>query len=135
MSDDRIDELEQRVEELEEVVVEGKDRTLQDSGKTLSVREFIQQHDTSSHQKKVLVIGYFLEKYEGFEKFTSSDLENYYRKAKVQTSSNTSEYIKRCARDGWMMESEVEAEGNQKNWILTQSGELTVEGELKEEEN
>lgn len=134
MSDDRIDELEKRVEELEEAVFEEKGYDIQSSGKKLSVREFMQQYDTSSHRKKVLVIGYYLEEYGGYEKFTPSDVEEYYRKAKVKPSSNTSEYFKRCAKKAWMMESEHETEGNQKNWVLTQTGEDKVD-DLKEEDN
>lgn len=132
MSDERIDELENRVEELEEAVFEASGPNTQSSGKKLSVREFMNDHDTSSHRKKVLVIGYYLEKYENYQNFTSSDLEDYYRKAKIQISSNTSQFINECAEKGWMMEGEERTENNEKTWIVTQTGEGKVEGDFKE---
>lgn len=132
MSDDRIDELEQRVEKLEEAVFEAGEKDVRPSGKKLSVREFMNEHDVSSHRKKVLVIGYYLEKYEGYDHFTSSDLEDYYRKAKVQISSNTSQFINESAEKGWMMEGEERTEDNEKTWIVTQTGEEKVETDLSE---
>lgn len=135
MSDDRINELEQRVEELEEAVFGAEEEDIRSSGKKLSIREFMNEHDTSSHRKKVLVIGYYLEKYEGYDHFTSSDLEDYYRKAKVQISSNTSQFINESAEKGWVMEGEERTEENEKTWIVTQTGEDKVESDLREDDS
>ena len=135
MSEDRIDELEHRIEELEGAVFGAAGKDVQSPGKKLSVREFMNEYDTSSHRKKVLVIGYYLEKHGGHDHFTSSDLENYYRKAKVQISSNTSQFINECAEKGWMMEGEERTEDNEKTWLLTQTGEHKVEDYLREEED
>lgn len=133
MSDRKIDKLEKRVQKLEEAVFQGNRQEVQHPNKKLSVREFMQQHDTSSHRKKVLVIGYYLEKYEGYERFSSSDLEDYYRKAKIKISSNTSQFINECAEKAWMMEGEEKNEGNEKTWIVTQTGEDKVENDLRED--
>ena len=134
MSDDRINDLAQRVEKLEDVVFDIEGRNIRSSGKKLSVREFMNDYDTSSHRKKFLVIGYYLEKYESYDNFTSSDLENYYRRAKVQISSNTSQFINECAKKGWMMEGGERTEDNEKTWIVTQTGEAKVQNDFKEDD-
>lgn len=133
MNNDRIDELEKRVEALEQRVFEDSDTEYEVSGKKLSLGEFIQDHDTSSHKKKVLVIGYFLENHEGQEEFTSEDIASAYRKAKVKPPATPTDIISKTAEDEHSME--VGEDDGLKNWVLTRTGEDRVKSELKEEKD
>ncbi|MFB6144838.1 MAG: hypothetical protein ABEJ98_06005 [Candidatus Nanohaloarchaea archaeon] len=131
MSDDRINELEKRVEELEEVVFQGESQDARYSGKKLSVREFLDSYDASSHNDKVLIIGRYLEKVEGQENFTSEDVEDCYRKAKLKPPQTMGVPLSKDAKKGLVMEDGEDED--YKLWVLTRKGEQYVE-DLKEDE-
>lgn len=131
MSDDRIDELEQRVKELEEVVFESSKPHNSFSGKKVSMAEFMRDYDTSNNRKRVLVMGHYLETVDGVENFSSNDIEKTYRRAKKKPPANPTDPISKNAGKGHIRE--VGKEDNQKLWVLTQTGVERVK-ELKEGE-
>jgi hypothetical protein len=131
MSEDRINELEQRIEELEEAVFSESDGGAS-SGKKLSVREFLDSYDTSSHNDKVLVIGRYLEKVEGQENFTSGDVGSCYRRAKLKPPQTMGVPLSKDAKKGLVMEDGEDED--YKLWVLTRKGEKHVK-DLKEGES
>jgi hypothetical protein len=131
MSEDRIDELEERVEELEKAVFSGSPTEKGSSEKNLSIAEFMRDYDTSNNRKKVLVIGHYLETIESVENFSSNDIEESYKRAKKKPPANPTDPISKNAGKGYIRE--VGKEENQKLWVLTQTGVERVK-ELKEGE-
>lgn len=96
------------------------------AGKSISIREFIQQLDIKKHIDYVLAFGYYLEKHSGLKSFAPADLNVLYYEAKMETS-NTSQMIILNIRRGYMMESK-DADSARKRYVLTTSGEKHVEG-------
>jgi len=132
MSDDRIDELEQRVKELEEAVFSGSSSDTNSSMKKVSIAEFMRDYDTSNNRKKVLVIGHYLETVGDEENFSSTDIEEAYKRAKKKAPANPTDPISKNAGDGLIREAGEE--DGQKLWVLTQTGVKKVEEELKKGE-
>lgn len=129
---DEVEELKERVETLEEAIFREGNKESKNDSKRLSLSEFLQRHDISSHKKKTQVIGYYLEKKKGMENFTSEDIEEAYRKAKIKPPVNPSDIISKSAGAGKIMEQEDDSD-DLKHWVLTRSGEDRVENELREE--
>ncbi|MGB8218370.1 MAG: hypothetical protein WCE94_13810 [Candidatus Methanoperedens sp.] len=100
--------------------------------KNLSVKEFILSKSPTGDVQKTLVIGYYLEKYDGLLSFNVKDIENAFRAAKETVPDNINYKIFRNIEKGYMMESK-EKKDNLKSFTLTSSGERFVENNLKEE--
>jgi len=99
----------------------GVTRTPADSGKELSLVEFIRNKNPKSHGDKVLTFAYYLEKFRNFSSFNLDDIEQCYREARIPRTKNFSAYMTQLIRDGLIMDSE-EKKDNKKAWILTNRG-------------
>lgn len=133
MSDDRIEELEQRVEELEKAVFSSSTPKTDSSEKKVSIAEFMRCYDTSNNRKKVLVIGHYLETIDDVDNFSSTNIEDAYNRAKKKAPANPTDPISKNAGKGFIRE--VGQRDGQKLWVLTQTGVKRVEEELREEDN
>ncbi|MGO9589317.1 MAG: hypothetical protein ACLP3K_04620 [Candidatus Acidiferrales bacterium] len=98
------------------------------TGKSLSIREFIQQLDLKKHTDITLAFGYYLEKHQGVSEFTSADINNCYYEAKLE-ASNTSQMIIQNIKRGFLMGSKKGEKGRSR-YTLTSSGEKFVQSQL-----
>jgi hypothetical protein len=105
---------------------------LKEVSKGLSVREFIQKFELTKHTDITLAFGYFLEKIAGLTNFTSSDVNQCYYEAKME-SSNSSQMIIQNIKRGFMMASKKGADSKQSRFTLTHSGEAHIEKLLKKQ--
>lgn len=85
----------------------------------------------SDDVQKTMVIGYYLEHFEGMDKFNIKDLAEWFRLAKEPPPTNINDKVNLNIQRGRMMESK-EKKGKFKAWTLTSSGEKFVEEELPE---
>ena len=99
-------------------------------GKTLSIREFVQQLGLKRHTDIALAFGYYLEKFTGVHEFTPADINNCYYEAKLE-SSNTSQMIIQNIKAGRMMPSKKKGEKGKNRYTLTASGETFIESKLQ----
>jgi hypothetical protein len=100
------------------------------TGKSISIREFIQRLELKKHTDISLAFGYYLEKHQGVQEFTPADITNCYYEAKLETS-NTSQMIIQNIRRGYLMASKKTGDKSKNRYTLTQSGEKFVESKLK----
>jgi hypothetical protein len=100
------------------------------TGKSLSIREFIQRLDLTKHTDITLAFGYYLEKHQGVTEFTSADINNCYYEAKLE-SSNTSQMIVQNIKRGFLMSSKNKGETDKNRYTLTRTGEKYVETKLQ----
>jgi hypothetical protein len=101
------------------------------TGKSVSIREFIQQLDLKKHTDITLAFGYYLEKHQGMAEFTPADINNCYYEAKLE-SSNTSQMIIQNIKRGFLMASRKRGEKEKKRYTLTGTGEKFVESKLQD---
>jgi hypothetical protein len=114
----------------ESIVVDRKiGKSLLSKGKTVSIREFIQQLGFKKHTDITLAFGYYLEKQVAATEFTPADINNCYYEAKIE-SSNTSQMIIQNIRRGFMMLSKSKAAKGKKRYTLTSSGEKYIDTKL-----
>lgn len=95
-------------------------------GKSLSVREFVQQLNLKMHTDLIIAFGYYLEKFGGISEFTPADLNGCYYEAKLE-SSNTSVMIIRNIKRGFLMPSKKKGEKGKNRYTLTATGETFIE--------
>ena len=126
----KLQEYGERIEKLEEAVFKDTGTLEPRSKKKLSLVEFLNDHNVSTHKEKILVIGYYLENYKDQDNFTSEEIKSHYKKAKLKPPANPSDIIFKTAGEGYLME-DGESNGVKK-WILTRTGEYKVTDELKE---
>ena len=98
--------------------------------KKLSIKEFMLSKKPKNEVLKVLVIGYYLENYEGYSSFNVKNLEEGFRSAKETVPKNINLAVIRNVSKGHMME-EKEKKDNVKAWVLTSLGEQYVDNDLK----
>ena len=99
-------------------------------GRTLSLREFIQQIGLKKHTDITVAFGYYLEKYAGIKEFTPADINNCYYEAKLE-ASNTSQMIIHNIKTGRMMASKKkQGEKGRNRYTLTATGESFIESKL-----
>jgi predicted transcriptional regulator len=98
-------------------------------GRTLSLREFIQQIGLKKHTDITVAFGYYLEKYLDVKEFTPADINNCYYEAKLETS-NTSQMIIHNIKTGRMMPSKKKDEKGKNRYTLTATGESFIESKL-----
>ena len=121
----KINDLEKRVAALE--TKKDADPVGQSSSpKKVSLREFLNSKKPNDDVKKTLVIGYYLEKFEGLSSFNAGDLEGSFEKAKEKKPLNINDKVNMNIRNGYMDEV-AEKKDSRKAWHLTSTGEQFVE--------
>jgi Fic family protein len=132
MSEDRIDELEQRIEELEEAVFEGRGTI--SSSEDVSV--YIDNFQISSYRDSTLVLARYAERQSKEGVFTPEDIKRLATKAKLSkpAGDNFSQYITKLSDKGVVEERGQREEDNVKEWYITKDGLEEVE-KLREEHN
>lgn len=133
MTDDieaRISSLEQRVSLLEERLT---DRPLPHNRKSLSITEVLRASKAKTDVEKVLVIGYYMEKFGGRQNFTVKELSDQFLLAKEQQPSNLNQSVNQNILKGFLMEWPTKREG-QKCWGVTSSGDERVASMLRSTE-
>lgn len=98
-------------------------------GKTLSIREFVQQLGLKKHTDIALAFGYYLEKYRGTSEFTPADVNNCYYEAKLESSNTSQAFIQNIKR-GFLMPSKKKGEKGKNRYTITSSGEKFIESKL-----
>ena len=113
--------------------MEAQPRIDKDTGKKkLSVKEFILSKKPKNDIQKTLVVGSYLEKYEGLDCFNREDLENGFRSAKETVPSNINVDVNENIRKGYFAEAR-EKKDKLTTWYVTNLGEECVEMELSGE--
>lgn len=102
------------------------------SGRKLSVKEFLLEKSPSGGVQTTLVMGQYLEMYEGMESFNKVDLEKAFRAAKEPVPSNINDKVNMCIKNGHMTEA-AEKKDSMKAWYLTRSGEMVAEKGFQKE--
>lgn len=100
------------------------------AAKPLSIREFIQQLDLKKHTDISVAFGYYLEKYQRLDDFTSADINNCYYEAKLEPS-NTSQMIIQNIKRSFLMASRKKGGKGKSRYTLTVSGEKFIESRLQ----
>lgn len=100
------------------------------STKKLSIKEFILSKKPKNEVQKTLVIGYYLEKRQGFSSFNSKDLEEGFMSAREPVPKNINLAVIGNVSKGHMMEDKERKE-KMKAWCLTNTGEEYVNNNLK----
>jgi hypothetical protein len=98
-------------------------------GKTLSIREFVQQLGLKKHTDIALAFGYYLEKYRGTAEFTPADVNSCYYEAKLESSNTSQAFIQNIKR-GFLMPSKKKGEKGKSRYTITSSGEKFIESKL-----
>ena len=101
--------------------------------KKLSIKEFLLTKMPRDDVQKTLVVGYYLEHFEGMNAFNRKDLAEGFRAAKEPAPGNINDKVNSNIRKGYMMQ-EKEEKDNLTAWVLTNSGEKFVEGGLSEDD-
>ena len=109
---------EQRISKLEGI--EPQKPLIQE--KKLSIKEFILTKNPDNFKKKILAIGFYLEKIEGLSSFNVKDLEDGFRSAKEPLPKNINDNVNKLIGKGYLMEDRNKKD-NLTAWILTSSGE------------
>ena len=100
--------------------------------KKQSIKEFLMQKSPNDDNQKTLVIGYFLEHYEGVSSFNVKDLIKGFRSAKEPVPQNINDKVNQNIKKAYMMSAEAKKE-NKTAWVLTSSGEKFVENKITRE--
>lgn len=130
MTDERLVAIELRLKKLEELIaVLANLPTPPVQKKDLSPREFLLEKQAKSQTQKVVLLGYFLEKYRNMTSFDVADLEGIFRAAKEPLPKNINDLVNKNVSRGLLMEA-AERKGHKKCWNLTSSGERFVETEI-----
>jgi hypothetical protein len=103
------------------------------TGKSLSIREFIQQLELKKHTDISLAFGFYLEKHQGVSEFSPADINNCYYEAKLEPS-NTSQMIIQNIKRGFLMPARrtghEKERKDKKGYTLTRAGEQFIESKL-----
>ena len=97
-----------------------------ETGKRMSLSEFMNTKNPKGHDDKILVFGYYIEKFEKSISVNVDDIKKCYQQAKIPPTKNIPTYTSMLERKGYIMASE-EKKDNKKAWQLTQSGEKYIE--------
>lgn len=103
--------------------------------KATSIKEFILDKKPKDESQKILVIAYFLEKYDGLtSSFNVRDLVSGFERAKEKMPANINDRVNKIiANTGYLMEAK-EKKDNLKAWLLTNSGERFIDENLPPKE-
>ncbi|MEW6002147.1 MAG: nucleotidyl transferase AbiEii/AbiGii toxin family protein [Nitrospirota bacterium] len=116
-----------------EPVVPSSIQVLRETDKKISLVDFLKSKNPKSHGDKILVFGYYLEKFMGEASFNLSDIEKCYAQARIPKTKNFAPYITQLIRDGYLTDAE-EKKDNKKAWGLYDKGLKYVE-ELRSEQS
>lgn len=97
-----------------------------ETGKKMSVAEFLKSKNPKGHDDKILVFGYFVEKVERSSSFNVDDIKRCYLQAKTPVTKNIPTYTALLTKKSYIMDAS-EKKDNKKAWVLTTSGENYVE--------
>lgn len=123
--EEKITEIGQRLSRMESIL--SADNRPQIANKTLSIKEFVLSKMPKDDSQKIIVIAYFLEKYDHLTSFNAKDLTNGFGKAKERMPANINDRVNKIiSNTGYIMETK-EKKDNLKTWTLTNSGERFVE--------
>jgi len=135
MPSDEMHELKKKLEEHEKRITE-LEKIFKSDPKTgkkqISIKEFILSKKPKKDVQKTLVIGYYLEKFEGMSIFNLKDLEEGFRKAKEKVPENINDKVNKNIKKDRIADAK-EQKDNKKAWYLTNKGEEFVENVLKKE--
>ena len=98
--------------------------------KKLSIREFFITKKPKTDVDKTLLVGYYLENYQAYSSFNTSDIEAGLRSAKEPGPTNTNDIINKNIHKGFIMDAEEKKE-NKQAWVLTNLGIEYVDNDLK----
>ncbi|HEV2120514.1 MAG TPA: hypothetical protein VGS11_10505 [Candidatus Bathyarchaeia archaeon] len=93
--------------------------------KKLSIREFMLQKGVSTDTDKVVVLGFYLERFSALQSFNITDLEAAFKEAREPVPKNINETVNKNIRKGYIMEAGEK--DSKKAWTLTNSGESFVD--------
>ena len=97
-----------------------------------SLNEFLNRKNLESGVDKTICIVYFLEVRRNSEGVTSKDIVDGFKEARYTVPSNTSDYLAKCAKKGFIQE--CGKRDSKKVWTLTNTGIKHVEDLEKEKE-
>jgi hypothetical protein len=123
----RIQDHEERISELEKLL-QAKPSSI---SKKISIKEFILTKNATDDHRRTLTIGYFLEKHGGSSSFNATDIKKGFREAKIKPPQNINDKVNKNIAKGYMMEA-AEEKDNKKAWVLTNTGEKTIENNFSE---
>lgn len=89
-----------------------------------ALNHLLEEKQPSSHSDKVLLFGYYLEKYSGLECFCADDISRCYQETRIAGPRNINDLIRKLPREYVM---EVGRKGKKKAWRLTREGMEYVE--------
>jgi hypothetical protein len=118
----QLEDHENRISELE-AMLQSKPQPV---GKKVSIKEFLLMKKPKGYTKKALAVGYYLEKYEGYDCFNVKDLESWFRSAKEPPPKNMNDTVNLNISQGCIMEAGRKKD-NITAWVLTKTGEDYVE--------
>lgn len=96
-------------------------------GKKSALTEFLVSKGADiTHGDRILIFGYYLDKFENQQIFNIKDISDCYRKTRTQPTKNFSQYIAGLVRQGYLMDAPQKKDGN-KAWQLTTKGMEYVE--------
>jgi hypothetical protein len=119
----KLEEHERRISALEGIPA----KKIQAESKRLSIKEFLLTKKPTGDVQKTLLVGYYLEHFDGMESFNVKDLEEGFRAAREPLPTNINDKVNLNRGKGHMMEAK-EKKDKFKAWVLTNSGEQFVEG-------
>jgi len=120
----KVAELEARITKLE-----GSDQakpSSKQSNKKISVRGLFNSKGAKNDVQRTLVVGYYLEKYEGTESFSVVDLDNCFRSARQSVPQNLNDKVNMNIRKDHIMDAKNKKDGR-KAFMLTDVGKNSVE--------
>jgi hypothetical protein len=119
---EKLQDLENRL-----IKIEGKPSIKTETDiKKLSIKELLLDKKPMDDVQKTLVIGYYLEHFEGMSQFNVKDLAEGFRAAKEPAPLNINDKVNSNVKKGLMMEDEEK--DSRKAWVLTNTGEKFIEG-------
>mgnify|MGYP006304814815 FL=1 len=127
-------ELRQEVKDLKERVskLEAKLEDQPDiASKAIDISTFVQEFDPSTHAERAAAIAYYLENFEEQEQFTREDIEESYKRCRMNLQSNMSDVLASCEKKGWVMREGKD--GNTNIRKLTMNGLNMVEEVMNDE--
>ena len=123
-------ELKQEVH-LKETPVSPSIHSTNETGKKMSLAEFLKSKNPQGHDDKILVFGYLIEVIEKSSSFNVDDIKKCYQQAKIPPTKNIPTYTTLLTKKGYIIEA-MEKKDNKKAWILTDSGLKFVEALVPE---
>ena len=127
----KINNLEQKIIEIEKRLskIEANSTTaeVRNGGtKNLSINEFILDKEPKDDNQKTLVVGYFLEKFDGLTAFNAKDLIGSFERAKEKSPANINDKVNQNISKGYVMEAKQKKD-KFTAWLLTNSRIRSVE--------